>query len=90
MEVFNPTGATAVSAAFAPRLKSLEGKTVGLLSNGIWQSLRTLPMLQELLQGRYPKSNFVIIPGNAQIQDEETMNSIVEMECSAVIVGNAA
>ena len=44
MEVFNPTGAAGVTAPFAPRLKTLHEKKIGLLSNDIWQAHRTLPL----------------------------------------------
>ncbi len=90
LEVFNPTGSTSVSMPYAKRLKTMEGKHVALLSNGIWQSLRTLPLLQEALQKKFPSARFSIVPANAQIQDDKVMDSIVEMEYDAVIVGNAA
>jgi len=90
IEVFNPTGASGVTAPFAPRLKSMHEKKIGLLSNGIWQSHRTLPLLQKLLGQEFPMSKFEVIPANAAIQDDKTIDSIVEQEYDAVIVGNAA
>ena len=90
MDVFNPTGATGVTAPFAPRLKTLRGKKVGLLSNGIWQSHRTLPLLQKLLQQEFPMSRFEVISANAAIQQEATMEAIAAEAYDAVIVGSAA
>ena len=47
-------------------------------------------LLQEALQKKFPSARFSIVPANAQIQDDKVMDSIVEMEYDAVIVGNAA
>ena len=90
MDVFNPTGASGVTAPFAPRLKTLHEKKIGLLSNGIWQSHRTLPMLEKLLSEEYPLTRFEVIVADAAIQDDKTMDAIIEQEFDAVIVGNAA
>ena len=88
--MFNPTGSSGVTLPFAPRLKSMHEKKIGLLSNGIWQSHRTLPLLQKLLGQEFPMSKFEIIPGNAQIQDDKTIQASADQEYDAVIVGNAA
>ena len=90
MEVFNPTGASGVTAPFAPRLKTLHQKKIGLLSNGIWQSHRTLPLLEKLLGQEYPLTKFEMINAGAAIQQDETMDAIARQEFDAVIVGNAA
>ena len=90
MEVFNPTGASGVTTPFAPRLKTLHEKKIGLLSNGIWQSHRTLPLLEKLLGQEYPLTRFEMIPAGAAITDDKTMDAITEQEFDAVIVGNAA
>ncbi len=90
MEVFNPTGASGVTAPFAPRLKTLHQKKIGLLSNGIWQSHRTLPLLEKLLSQEYPLTQFEMINAGAAIQQDETMDAIARQEFDAVIVGNAA
>ena len=90
LEVFDPTGATGVTAPFASRLNSLDKKKIGLLSNGLWQAHRTLPLLQEKLAQEYPLSTFEVIPGNEAIQDDKTVDAIAGLEYDAVIVGNAA
>lgn len=90
MDVFNPTGASGVTAPFAPRLKTLHEKKIGLLSNGIWQSHRTLPLLEKLLGQEYPLTRFEIIPANDAIAQDTTMDAIAEQGFDAVIVGNAA
>ena len=90
MEVFNPTGASGVTAPFAPRLKTLHQKKIGLLSNGIWQSHRTLPLLEKLLGQEYPLTKFEVIPANDAISQDKTMDDIAASGFDAVIVGNAA
>lgn len=90
LEVFNPTGATGVTAPFAPRLKTLHGKKIGLLSNGHWQAERMLALLQDRLRQEFPTSNSKIIPANDAIQDDKTIDAIAGEGYDAVIVGNAA
>ncbi len=90
MEVFNPTGATGVTMPFAPRLRTLNGKKVGLLSNGHWQGHRTLPRLQSVLQEEFAMSEFVVIPANEAIEDDKTIDAIAAEGYDAIIVGNAA
>ena len=90
LEVFNPTGTTGVTAAFAPRLQTLHGKKIALLSNGHWQSERMLAMLQNLLRQQYPTSRSAIIPANDAIQEDKTIDAITAEAYDAVIVGNAA
>jgi hypothetical protein len=90
LEVFNPTGAAGVTSPFAPRLETMHNKKIGLLSNGLWQAHRTLPLLQDTLGQQYPRSTFEVIPGNEAIQDDKTIDAIAGLEYDAVIVGNAA
>ena len=54
LEVLDPSGASVVTQVHAPRLDSLEGKTICFVSNDIWQSWRTQPLIGELLQKQYP------------------------------------
>ncbi len=60
LEVFDPAGATEITQLHAARLGSLEGKTVALLSNDMWQAHRMLPMLKEILEARY--EGITVIP----------------------------
>jgi hypothetical protein len=90
MEVFDPTGATEVKVAFAPRLPDLKDKKVAMLSNGMWQSDRMLDSLMEHLRKRFPTSSFELIPAREKIQADETIDAIVKEGFDAVVVGNAA
>lgn len=94
LELYDPTGAEEVTQSFAPRLSDLNGKTIGLLSDGLFQAHRTFPLIWELLLKRFPTAR--IIPpdefgvGRAEMENEETMARLVEKGCDAVITGNAA
>ncbi len=94
LQVLNPSGATEITKLHAARLDSLDGKTVALLSNDSWQAHRTLPLVQELLQGRFPKTKFISAnefpKGNNHIDAEKVADMMVEKGVDAVIVGNAA
>ncbi len=46
LEVFDPSGLTEVTELHAPRLETLEGKRIGLLSDDMWQAHRTFPLIQ--------------------------------------------
>lgn len=90
MEVFNPTGATGVTAPFAPRVNTLHGKKIALLSNGHWQAHRMLALLQNLLRQEFPTAKAELIRADDAIQDDKTIDAIAGEGYDAVIVGNAA
>jgi hypothetical protein len=89
----DPTGMVEVTELHAPRLDTLEGKTVCELSDDSWQAHRTFPALRELLQQQYP--TVTVIPftefplGTAQIDLDSTAQLTKDKGCDAVIVGNA-
>ena len=94
LEVFDPSGATEVTRLHAPRLASLDGKTVAMISDDMWQSHRMLPLLKELLEARY--DDITVIPetefpmGNTAIDRDETVDMLIDRGVDAVIVGNAS
>jgi len=94
LEIFDPSGATEITRLHAARLPSLEGKTVAMLSDDMWQSHRMLPMLKELLESKY--DNITVIPetefpmGNTAMDKDETADMFIEKGVDAVIVGNAS
>lgn len=94
IEVFNPTGAIEITKPHAPRLDTLEGKTICLLCNDQWQAHRTLTLIQELLQERFPTAKFIphteFPMGTAQIDSDKTADLVVEKGCQGAIIGNAA
>ena len=80
VEFFDPSGALEVSQPFAPRLKSLEGKRIGFVSNEQWQAYRMLPLLKGLLEADVPGVTVLPIDafpqGNAVIGSEETVAAV--------------
>lgn len=90
MDVFDPSGATEVSAAFAPRLPDLAAKKVAMLSNGMWQSDRMLDALIGNLSRRFPTARFQLVAANEKVQADETIEALVKEGYDAVVVGNAA
>jgi hypothetical protein len=90
LEVFDPSGAFEVTAVNAPRLDTLEGKTICEVASYVWESERTLPLVQELLQKMYPTAT--IIPYTEMPKDSDLAaipEAISEKGCDAVIIGNA-
>lgn len=94
LEIFDPSGATEISRLHAPRLPSLEGKTVAMLSDDMWQSHRMLPLLKEMLETRF--ENITVIPetefpmGNTAMDTDAVADAMVARGVDAVIVGNAS
>ena len=97
LEVFDPCGSAldANKFKYAPRLADLKGKTVGEISNRIWESDRIFPLIRDLLKKRFPDIKFVpytdLPSGLDNIQDNEEIGDIVAAEgCDAVIGCSAA
>ncbi|MBI2853360.1 MAG: hypothetical protein HYX87_00380 [Chloroflexi bacterium] len=92
LEVYNPTGATEKTQRHAPRLDTLEGKTICELVNGSWQVQRTFPLIRQLLQKRFPSAKFIPyteFPSGQDIDSDRTADILVEKGCQGVILGNA-
>ena len=94
LEFHDPSGTLEVTQPHAPRLASLEGKRIGIVSNEQWQAYRMLPMLKSMLEEDFrgievlPIDTF--LQGNALIGNEETAKLVKKSGVDAVIVGNAA
>lgn len=100
--VVSPEGLEAVKqSAAAPRLDSLEGKTIGELWNGVFKGDVTFPMIRAMLKEKYP--GITIVPytefPHAWVSDNparqrelarEIAALVQEKGCHAVISGNAA
>lgn len=98
--VLSPLGERAVEEVAGVRpVSDLSGKTVGEMSDGLFRSDVTFPMIRELLQKRYP--GIKVIPytefpiqdvrGNTEdlLKRAETAAALaVERGCDAVISGN--
>jgi hypothetical protein len=94
LEFYDPSGALEVTQPHAPRLASLEGKRIGIVSNEQWQAYRMLPLLKSMLEADFPGVDVLPIDtfpqGNALIGTEETAALVKKSGVDAVIVGNAA
>ena len=94
LEVYDPSGGVEVTQSFAPRLADLNGKTICELSHAGFQSERTFARIRELLRKRFP--TLKIVPytefgvGRAEMESEQTLDSVVKRGADAVITGNAA
>ena len=92
LQVYNPCGTIEVANVHVPRLETLSGKTIGEISDGIWEADRTFSEIRESLKKRFP--DLKIIPYSefpiGQIDIEDIGDKIKEKGCHAVIVGNAA
>ena len=94
LEFHDPSGTLEVSQPFAPRLDTLEGKRIGIITNDQWQAYRMMPMLKSLLEEDF--KNIEVLPidaypqGNLMIGTEETAKIVKKSDVDAVIVGNAS
>ncbi len=99
-EVLYPLGRashqeSAETELLAPRLTSLEGKTICELWNRLFHGNMTFPMIEELLAKRYPGVKFVPYTkfGYTHGADEDQVvadlpRKLQEYGCDAVISGN--
>ncbi len=94
LEVYDPTGEMEITEVHAPRLDTLEGKTICELSNDTWQAHRVLPEVRRLLQERFPNAKFIpyteFPTGNGGIDTEKAAELVVRAGAQAVIIGNAS
>ena len=94
LEFYNPAGATEITKSHAPRLSSLAGKRIGFLSNGDWQSFRSLPLLKQHLEADFPGIELLPLDtfpeGTEVIPEDSTIEAVRNSGVDGVIVGNAA
>lgn len=94
LEVCDPTGSMEIKEVHAPRLDTLDGKTICELSNDSWQAHRVLPEIRRLLQERFPTAKFIpyteFPTGNERIDTEKVAELVVRAGAHAVIIGNAS
>ncbi len=95
LEVLDPSGAFEVTTLNAPRVPTLEGKTVCFLSDNEWQAWRTFPLLADLLKKQFPTIKIVsweAFPrdGDHGYPDFDKNPGLLKSKgCDAVILGNA-
>lgn len=89
LEVLDPSGAYQVAHLFAPRVPDLNGKVLCEISNNIWQSWRTFPLIRELLQRQYPTIKIIPWDDKRLVDWEKKPEVLKTLGCQAAIVGNA-
>ena len=95
VEVVWPSGKFAQpSQPLAPRLDTLEGKTICELSNGVFYFDKTWPLIQQLLREKYPGIKFVGWEEFGIVSDKEQVvvlkalpDKLKKYTCDAVISG---
>jgi hypothetical protein len=92
LKVYNPTGAKKVTHLHAARLSKLEGGRICLLSDHLWESQRTFPLVRDLLEKRYPQADIVShteLPNIYHIKAGDLKEAVRQKGCDAAVVGNA-
>ena len=94
IEFHDPSGTLEVSQPHAARVGTLDGKTIGFLTNEQWQAHRMLPLLKSLIESDFPGARVLpidaIAQGNAEIPKDSTCAQVREAGVDAVIIGNAS
>ncbi len=94
LEFYNPSGTTATAQPHAPRLASLEGKRIAIVSNDQWQASRMLPMIKTMLEEDFPGIDVLPVDtfpqGNNLIGTEATAKLVKQSGVEAAIILNAA
>jgi hypothetical protein len=94
LEFYDPSGTIEITRPHAPRLDTLAGKRIGIVSNEQWQAFRTLPLLKSMFEEDIPGVEVLPVDafpqGNALIGEEETARLVKASGVDAVIVGNAS
>ena len=94
LEFHDPSGQLEVTQPFAPRLDTLEGKRIGIVTNDQWQAYRMMPRLKSMLEEDF--KGIEVLPvdaypqGNLLIGTEETAKAVKKSGVDAVIIGNAS
>ena len=95
LSVYDPTGSIEITQTFAPRLDTLEGKTIAFVSDDAWEDARTFALMQDMFAEKYPNVNIItqdnFIHGIGMITEANNglPEAMLEKGVDAVIVGNA-
>lgn len=96
LEIFAPAGSARDSNKFqyARRLPDLNGKTIGEISNCLWEADLIFPRIRDVLKARYPDIKFVPyteFPHHADdIQDNEQLPDMVKAKGVDAVIGSSA
>jgi hypothetical protein len=94
VEFYDPSGRLDITHKHAPRLASLSGRRIGILSNEQWQAHRTLPMLKALMEADFPATEVLPVDtfpqGEHAVGADSTIQLVKDSGVDGVIIGNAA
>ena len=94
LEFYDPSGTLEITQPFAPRLSTLEGKRIGIVTNDQWQAYRMMPALKSMLEADFKGVEVLPVDaypqGNLLIGTEETAKAVQKSGVDAVIIGNAS
>ncbi len=102
LEIVSPAGASigGTRAPLAPRLDTLNGKTIGQIWNGGFKADVSFPIIEDMLRALYPAVKFVpftefpavtmasLEPVRKAKTLEAVRSALLEKGCDAVITGN--
>jgi hypothetical protein len=92
LAVYDPTGAFEVTQLFAPRIADLNGATVCEVSDNLWETARTFPLVRGLLQKQFPTIKIIPydkMPEATTDAASKIGETLKKAGCQAAIVGNA-
>lgn len=95
ISVYDPSGSVAITQSFAPRLDSLDDKTIAFVGNSMWEEERTFAEIERLLKEKYPtvtvigQDNFPRHTQEITVENNGIAEKMQELGVDAAIVGNA-
>mgnify|MGYP001170054068 CR=1 FL=1 len=95
LSVYDPTGSIEIVNLHAPRLDTLDGKTIAFIADDAWEDDRTFPEFGRLFAEKYPNTKIMTQDNFIHGIDALTMekNGVPEQlqaaHVDAAIVGNA-
>ena len=93
LKVYDHGGGFEITQTFAPRLATLNDKTVCEVSDATWEADRTFPLIADMLKRQFPAVRFISwdqFPTGVFGMDVDNIGELVKAKgCQAVIAGNA-
>ena len=93
--VYDPTGSVEITQTYAPRLDTVDGKTIAFASDGMWADDRTFELITELFAEKHPtttiirETNFPIGIDALTKPDNPIVGMMQDLKVDAAIIGNA-
>ena len=93
-KVYDPSGAMQITQMFAPRLDTLEGKTIAFVADDSWEDARMFPIIKKYLEEKYHCTVFTSDNWPSGVDNLTKDNNGIpamlhEKGVEGVIVGNA-